>query len=198
MLFTSVEFLMFAAALLVLYYVVPRKCQWPLLLAASYIFYGLADVKYLIYIAVVTLTSYLTALRMGEMSRNENAYVESMRGSMSKEERKAYRAAEKKKRCRVLTLGLVAGFGILAVIKYTAFAVVNLNSVLHLFGSSGLTVPRLLLPMGISFYTFQAMGYLIDVYRGKTEASAAALSGCCGATSKSWSWLTVCSSPSRR
>ena len=170
MLFTSVEFLMFAAALLVLYYVVPRKCQWPLLLAASYIFYGLADVKYLIYIAVVTLTSYLTALRMGEMSRNENAYVESTRGSMSKEERKAYRAAEKKKRRRVLILGLVAGFGILAVIKYTAFAVVNINSVLHLFGSSGLTVPRLLLPMGISFYTFQAMGYLIDVYRGKTEA----------------------------
>lgn len=170
MLFTSVEFLIFAAALLVLYYVVPRRCQWPLLLAASYIFYGLADVKYLIYIAVVTLVSYFTALRLGEMSHRENAYVEAMRGSMSKEERKTYRAAEKRKRRRILGLGLVAGFGILAVIKYTAFAVDNLNSVLYLFGSSALTVPRLLLPMGISFYTFQAMGYLIDVYRGKTDA----------------------------
>ncbi len=169
MLFTSFEFIIFAAALLVLYYLLPRRCQWPLLLVAGYIFYALADPKYLIYIAVITLTSYVTARVMGGMSRRENDYLASVRDSLPREERKAHRAAAKKKRRRVLVLGLVVGFGILAVIKYTAFVVVNLNSVLHLFGASGLGVPGLLLPMGISFYTFQAMGYLIDVYRGKAE-----------------------------
>lgn len=170
MLFTSVEFLIFAAALLVLYYTVPRGWQWGLLLAAGYIFYGLADAKYLIYIAVVTLTSYVTALAMGRMIKAENAYVEAQRESLTKEARKAYRAAQKKKRRYVLIAGLAVGFGILAVIKYTAFAVVNLNAVLHLFGGGALQVPKLLLPMGISFYTFQTMDYLIDVYRGKVEA----------------------------
>ncbi len=169
MLFTSLEFVIFAAALLVLYYVLPRKCQWPLLLAASYIFYALADPKYLIYIAVVTLTSYATALVLGHMSRRENEHIDALRDSMSRDERKAYRAASKRARRRVLVAGLVVGFGMLAVIKYTAFAVVNLNSLLHLFGARELSVPSLLLPMGISFYTFQAMGYLIDVYRGKAE-----------------------------
>lgn len=170
MLFTSFEFVIFAAALLVLYYLLPRKCQWPLLLAASYIFYGLADPKYLIYIAVITLTSYFTGLAMSNMIRQEDEYIARVRDTISKDERKAYRAAGKKKRRRVLALGLTAGFGILAVIKYTAFAVTNLNSAIHCFGGTGFTVPHLLLPMGISFYTFQAMGYLIDVYRGKAAA----------------------------
>ena len=93
MLFTSFEFVIFAAALLVLYYLLPRKCQWPLLLAASYIFYGLADPKYLIYIAVITLTSYFTGLAMSNMIRQEDEYISRVRDTMSKDERKAYRAA---------------------------------------------------------------------------------------------------------
>ena len=61
-------------------------------------------------------------------------------------------------------------FGILAVMKYTAFALRNVNSLLSLFGASGVEIPDLLLPLGISFFVFQSTGYLIDVYRGKTFA----------------------------
>jgi D-alanyl-lipoteichoic acid acyltransferase DltB (MBOAT superfamily) len=58
----------------------------------------------------------------------------------------------------------------LAVLKYTAFAIRNLNSVLDLFGAKSVGIPDLILPLGISFFVFQSTGYLIDVYRGKTFA----------------------------
>ena len=167
MLFTSYEFLVFAAILIVLYYVVPKKSQWLLLLASSYIFYGLAGPEYLIFIFSLTLLTYVVARIIGAMTEKENIYVENNRNTLTKEERKAYRATQKRKRLKVLVIGLVAGFGVLAVIKYTAFVICNVNTVLSLFGSNKLGIPQLLLPMGISFYTFQSMGYLIDVYRGK-------------------------------
>ena len=167
MLFTSYEFLAFSAILIVLYYIIPSRSQWWLLLAASYIFYGLAGPEYLIFILTVTLVTYIIARIISAMISKENIYVESNRNNISKDERKAYRALQKRKRFIVLTLGLVIGFGILAVIKYTAFAISNVNVILGLFVNKKFAIPQLLLPMGISFYTFQSMGYLIDVYRGK-------------------------------
>lgn len=167
MLFTSYEFLAFALVLIVLYYIVPKKSQWWLLLAASYIFYGLAGVEYLIFIFAITLLTYAIARIIGVMAAKENVFVENNRSTLTKDERKAYRALQKRKRLTVLAIGLVAGFGILAIIKYTAFVISNVNVILNLFGSQELAIPQLLLPMGISFYTFQSMGYLIDVYRGK-------------------------------
>jgi D-alanyl-lipoteichoic acid acyltransferase DltB (MBOAT superfamily) len=167
-LFTSFEFLLFAATLLVLYYIVPKKAQWVLLLLASYIFYGFAGLKYLAFIVSTTAVSYFTAFFMGRMEEREKQYIDANRDNMSKDERKEYRARAKKRRACVLLAGLIAGFGILAVIKYSAFAVININSLLHIFGARTLAVPNLLLPLGISFYTFMSMSYIIDVYRGKT------------------------------
>lgn len=169
MLFTSYEFIAFSAILLLLYYLIPKKAQWCLLLVASYVFYCLASPRYLIFIAVITVTSFITARIVGQMKAAEDSYVNKKQGTISKEQRKAIRAKGKRKRLSVLICGLVVGFGILAVIKYTSFTVNNINSVIGLFGGEALAIPQLLLPMGISFYTFQSMGYLIDVYRGKTE-----------------------------
>lgn len=168
MLFTSYEFIIFASALLILYYVIPKTAQWLLLLIASYIFYGLADIKYLIFILGITLTAYVTARIMGRMINKENTYIQEHREDMGKEQRKIYRAQCKRQRRVVLTFGLLIGFSVLAVIKYTAFAVNNINTVVGWFGGTSMGIPQLLLPMGISFYTFQSMGYVIDVYRGKT------------------------------
>ena len=66
-----------------------------------------------------------------------------------------------------MVLCLVFNFGILAVIKYADFTLTNINGVLNLFGTKPLPLIGFLLPLGISFYTFQTMGYLIDVYREK-------------------------------
>ncbi len=158
------------AILLVVYYIFPKKYQWMLLLAASYAFYAFSGLENILFIAATTLSCFFAARIMESMRHKEDAYVAEHKESLDKEARKAYRAKEKKKRLRVLLLGLVFNFGILAVLKYTAFAVKNVNSVISLFKAEPLVIPTLLLPMGISFFIFQSTAYLIDVYRGKTYA----------------------------
>ena len=168
--FTSFSFILFAALTLIAYYLVPRCAQWRVLLFSGLFFYAYAGTEYLYFILYTALVTWITGCILQKRADREDAYVEENRETLSKEERKSYRAKEKKKRLRILTVGLVLGFGMLAVMKYTAFAVGNVNSILGAFGAKELTVPSLLLPLGISFYTFQSMGYLIDVYRKKAKA----------------------------
>ena len=168
--FTSVGFIVFLGAVLILYYLIPKKTQWWLLLAASYLFYFLAGKWYLPFIVLTTVTSYLCSRLMAKNADREADFIEQNRDKLDKEARKAYKAGEKKKRFNILVLTLVLNFGILAVLKYTGFAINNINSLIHIFGGASLKIPSLILPLGISFYTFQTMGYLIDVYRGKTQA----------------------------
>ena len=170
MLFTSYGFIVFVAVLLIAYYLVPKRTQWMLLLAASYFFYAFSGLENFLFIIATTLSCFFVARAMEGMRKREDEYVALNKETMDKEERKAYRAKEKKKRFNLLLVGLVFNFGILAVLKYTAFALRNVNSLLGLFGVNGVDIPSLLLPMGISFFVFQSTGYLIDVYRGKTFA----------------------------
>lgn len=170
MLFTSYGFIAFIFALFAVYYLAPKKSQWAILLGASYIFYAFAGLDCLGFILFTTISSYVVARIMGASAKKEKAFLDEKGSSMEKEERKKYKAATKKRRFYVLVTGLVLNFGLLAVIKYTAFAIFNVNRITAVFGHGGFDIPDLLLPMGISFYIFQTMGYLIDVYRGKTEA----------------------------
>ena len=170
--FASVSFILFAAVTLALYYAVPRRMQWWVLLAASYFFYFCAGWKYLLFIGYTTLITYATARWMQRRADASEAFVAENRDRLEKAERKLYRAREKKKRFWILTLGLVLGFGVLAVLKYTAFVLGGVNGLIGSLGGSGVRVPSLLLPLGISFYTFQSMGYLIDVYRQKVRAES--------------------------
>lgn len=168
--FTSLGFVGFAALTLLLYYTLPKKWQWCVLLAASYLFYFAADASYLLFILYTTAVTYVTGRILQNRAEWEDAYVAEHRGVFTVDERKAFRAKSKKKRFRILVLGLLLGFGLLAVIKYTAFAMEGVNGFLSWFDAKPFTIPNLLLPLGISFYTFQSMGYLIDVYRKKTVA----------------------------
>ena len=171
MLFTSYEFVAFLCLTFILYYTVPKKVQWTVLLVSSIVFYLFAGIEYMAFIFTTSLVSWGVALLIQGANDKTAAYLDEHRSDMDKESRKAYKAKRKKKNFGVLCAGLLIGFGILAVLKYTGFAVANINSLLHFFGlDNELTVPELLLPLGISFYTFRTMGYLIDVYRGKAKA----------------------------
>ena len=170
MLFTSYGFIAFVAVVLVLYYVVPKKTQWMLLLAASYFFYAFSGLWNFVFIFAVTVSCYIVARIMAKMRAREDEIVEKNRDTWEKEERKAYRAKQKKRRLRVLVLGIVINIGILAVVKYTEFVLNNVNSLLEAFDVSTITVPDIILPLGLSFFIFQSVSYLIDVYRGKTFA----------------------------
>ena len=82
----------------------------------------------------------------------------------SKQERKAYKQQIKRKKRMIFIGCLLVNLGILAVLKYTNFAIANVNSIAALFtGRHFIARVNLVLPLGISFYTFQTMGYVIDV-----------------------------------
>ena len=166
MLFTSFEFIAFLAVMFLLYYLVSKKFQWLLLLAGSYVFYAWAGPHFLAYILTTTGTTWLAARWITRMQAEQAAWLKAHKAEMSREERKAYKAEGKKKTRRPFLACLLLNLGILAVIKYTDFFISNVNGI---FGTD-LAFMRFALPMGISFYTFQSMGYLIDVYRGKYPA----------------------------
>lgn len=171
MLFTSYGFLGFIAVLFVLYYVIPKRFQWMLLLVFSYIFYFLADPHYLLYILATTLSVYWLGCKIDDLREEQGAYLKAHKEILDKEEKKKYKTCIKQKQWRILLLGLFINLGILAVVKYTNFVISNINSVLHWFGSEReFGFWNIVLPMGISFYTFQAVGYIIDVYRGTCRA----------------------------
>jgi len=165
MLFTSYGFIGFALALLTAYYIVPKKRQWPLLLIASCLFYAMADWRYLFFIALTALTVWFTACKMDGLNARQTAYLSENKG-LSREEKKEYRAGIKAKKWKWLLGGLIFNIGILSVTKYTNFVITNVGK---LVGGEFAPID-LIVPMGISFYTFQAVGYLIDVYRGTCPA----------------------------
>lgn len=169
MLIVSYEFLAFLLVLFILYYIIPGRAQWMLLLAVSILFYFMSGVKPFLFLLATTVSTYVLAGRIGRLSEEASAYVKSH--DLTKEEKKSYKKGIKRKQWHILLLGLFFNFGILAVLKYTNFMIGNVNSLLHVFGKEEqIGFVGLLLPLGISYYTFQSMGYFIDVYRGKYQA----------------------------
>lgn len=140
-----------------MYYLIPRRFRWIILLLASYGFYASRAFSSLPFILVTTLSTWLGALMIGRIAEQSKARLKAEKATLTKEEKSAIKA-QAKKRQRVLMISvLVFNFALLAVMKYT-------DDVLGFVGASPM---GFLLPLGISFYTFQSMGYLLDVYNGK-------------------------------
>ncbi len=161
MLFTSWAFLLFLAVLVPLYYLVPKRVQWIVLLLADAVFVGFAGVRGAVYMVVTIVTVYAAARGFDALFRRQRETVAAMKATHTKEERKKARLGFEKKRRAVLILCLCVNVGILFVLKYGA-AIGRLSAAwLHTpaFGAD------LTLTMGISFYTFSSIGYLLDVYR---------------------------------
>lgn len=168
MLFTSYQFILFLIILFFLYYCIPKKLQWVFLLIGSYIFYFLAGPSYLIYIFITTVTTYLATIGMQRYVDCQKNYLKEH--ELSREEKKKYKAKITSKRRLLLILCLIVNIGILAVSKYANFTIGIINSLTGLKGSEGqLPTLNLIVPLGISFYTFQTMGYLVDVYWEKYD-----------------------------
>jgi D-alanyl-lipoteichoic acid acyltransferase DltB (MBOAT superfamily) len=145
MTFNSFDFLIFFAVAASFYFVCPPRHRWAWLLGASYYFYAAWALEYVVWLAVSTLIVYILAIQIAKISLQ------------------AWRKA-------LLVLGLVLLLGSLGVLKYLDFFGDSLRALLGPFDLD-YAVPawQFALPVGISFYTFQALGYLIDVYRGKVE-----------------------------
>ena len=163
--FTSFTFLLFAALLLTVYYIIPGKWQWPLLLIASYVFYLWAGTDYLFFILFTTVTTYGAACIIGRNLVKRDEYLAAHKAELSREDKKACKAKVKSTNRIWLLVCLVTNFGILAVCK--ACLIEPFRTMANGGSLSFLTVG---LPLGISFYMFQSMGYVVDVCREKTQA----------------------------
>ncbi len=166
MLLVSYEFGAFLIILAALYYVVPDRFQWAVLLAFSYLFYARGGVIYLLYPLITTASTCFLARAMGDRTLRFQAWVKEKKPG--REEKTAYNRKVKAGQRRLLVLGLVLNFGILTILKYCRFFLENVNAFLGLGGGEG-AWGDWILPLGISYYTFQSMGYLIDVYYRKYE-----------------------------
>lgn len=162
---TNVSFLLFAAVLLAVYYCVPKKLQWVLLLVGSWVFYLAAGWRYLIFMGITTLTTYASGRIMGGRLQKQEAYLAENKATLSREDKKAYKARVKSGNRIWLIACLLINFGILFVCKAAL-----IQPVRELMQGGSLGFLTLGLPMGISFYLFQSMGYCIDVYRGTVKA----------------------------
>lgn len=146
MLFNSLEFLLFFPVVVLFYFAMPHRYRWVLLLVASYYFYACWKVEYVVLIAFSTLVDYYVGLRLD-------------------------RTHERRRRKSWLSLSIFCNIGLLFAFKYFNFvsqATRDFFAAFNVFYE----VPHfeVLLPIGISFYTFQSLSYSIDVYRGRRSA----------------------------
>ncbi len=158
MTFLSGGFLLLVGALLIIYWVLPKRFRYLVLLAGSLVFYTLAGRAYLPFLAVTVVTVYCTARLLGSGLEKQRAYVAGHKQDLSKEALTAYKKKEGRKRTALFLACLLVNLGLLGALKYAGFL---LSAVRAPFAVNWV------LPLGISFYTFQSLGYLIDVKRGK-------------------------------
>lgn len=142
MVFSSLTFLtVFLPVTLGVYFLLPRLLRNAWLFFMSLVFYAWGEPVYLFLMLGSTVFNYVIGLLLGK-------------------------SVTARKRTLLLVVGVVGNLGLLGWFKYASFLMQNLN---HLFGFS-VSVPTVVLPIGISFYTFQIMSYIIDVYRGKVSS----------------------------
>lgn len=167
----SYQFLIFVAVGLLCYFLAPDRHKWKVLLCESLAYYFIICNKYILYMLVTVVTTYIGTTQMDKTYGVMHATVKENKGVWDREQRKAYKKMMEKRAKWMMLATLIINFGILVVIKYSGFAVESVFSLLKVFGFAG-KVPDFgfLLPLGISFYTFQTMGYVIDVYQEKLPA----------------------------
>ena len=140
MIFNSFEFLVFFPVVTLIYFLLPHQYRWLHLLIASCVFYMFFIPIYILILGFTIVVDYFAGI--------------------------AIEQAEGRKRKMYLILSLIANIGVLAVFKYYNFFIGNINTAV----GASLPLLQIILPIGLSFHTFQAMSYTIEVYRGKQKA----------------------------
>lgn len=159
--YQSIGFLIFSAAVVLVYYLLGRRMQRWVLLLANLIFFVSADLKYLPFLAGTMLATYIAGRVMGGIYQKADAALAACTDAA---EKKALRNQAKAKAKRALVVCMVLTIGILAVCKYTTFVLTNINSLLAALNVPQITLFKMIVPIGISFYTFMALSYVLDVY----------------------------------
>lgn len=145
MLFNTLDFLAFFPIVLLVYFILPARIRYIWLLVASYYFYMCWNPVYIVLIALSTVITYACGRIIGALRANKLKKI-------------------------VIAVSFISNLGILVYFKYTGFFIDTMNSLLTAVHMQRIPKFDILLPVGISFYTFQALGYTVDVYRGEVKA----------------------------
>lgn len=162
MLFNSYNFMIFFPIVVLVYFFIPKKLRYIWLLIVSYYFYMGWNVEYALLIAFSTVATFLSGLLIDRC--NEKFYDIQSDQETNERKRNKYKKL-------IVAICFIVNIGILVFFKYFDFLLNNINVLLSIVGVS--TIHKsfdVLLPVGISFYTFQALSYTIDVYRGDIKA----------------------------
>ncbi len=167
----SGKFVLFFLCVFSAYFLMPRKHRWIVLLVGSYVFYLFNSVRMAAYMLLTTFTTFFSARKIGALNEETAEYLKAHKEELDSEARKQYKAAQVKRKRRFLLFAILWNIGTLCVLKYTGFVFDAINRILHYAADMEAVLPsvRFILPLGISFYTFQTVGYVVDVYRGKYE-----------------------------
>ena len=154
----------FLIAAFVLYYIVPKKFRWAVLLAFSAAFYIISSKKLTVFLVASVFSIYIGGLILGKL---QERYDEKCK-LLEKDERKELKKTSQRDKRIIVACVLAFNFGVLLVLKYWNFLCGAADAVTALFGYNITCYPsKLFMPLGISFYTLQVASYIIDVYRGK-------------------------------
>lgn len=159
MLFNSLSFLVFFPIVVLLYYVIPKKGRYLWLLVASFYFYMSWNPTYALLMAFSIIVTYFSGLGIDHCDKKCDASDDASLAKYAKQKK------------WIVAISFIINLAILVFFKYFDFLLRNMNSVLSLFHIATLRKPfDVLLPVGISFYTFQALSYTVDVYRKEMPA----------------------------
>lgn len=168
---TSLSFVLFVFLVIALYFIVPKRFQWVVLLVMSWVFYLSISIRAGIYVLLTATTIYAATRYMDYVLAKQKQYLKDNKSSLTKEEKKEIKEKNKTKRTVAMVVALLFNIGLLCVFKYFHFALEQVNSIISLFGGTPITDNySFIVPLGISFYTFQSVGYLLDTYWEKTVA----------------------------
>lgn len=162
MTYIDIEFAVFLALSLGLFYIFPVKARWIALLISSLAFYVICGWEYLPFILVTTITVYLAGLKIGNIYKTADSEIEA--GELGNKEKKQIKDNAKKKARKYLILLLILNIGILCVIKFTRFFEGPINTLLAKIGAGEFDASCIIVPLGISYYTFSCVSYIMDVY----------------------------------
>lgn len=170
MLFNSVSFLIFFPIVTILYFLIPHRARWILLLIASYYFYMCWSPMYALLMLTSTFLTYLSGIAINSTKIKYGISLDEPILRTGAQLSSEYLRGTKL--CKLwVALSLIANFSILFVFKYYDFFASSFNRAFTELGvSTAIPTLSLLLPVGISFYTFQALSYTMDIYRGEIRA----------------------------
>lgn len=165
--FISSVFVGFLLVVVIVYFLVPEKAQWSLLLLASYVFYFAAGMELAVFLLFTTIIVFYAGKMLGKLNQEYHDRLK-CGADVGKEEKKQLKDFYNKRKKRIVVVMLFINFGILFVLKYLpVFSGPVGEMISSVWPDFEMPVFHFLLPLGISFYTFQAMGYVIDLYRDK-------------------------------